>query len=132
MEPFDLFWVEIDTRDPSALRYIRERTDHPGGLGRVPVRPARLPAVLRARRRWTGRSSTCRGTGWPSRSRSPSMADAYEVNVAPHNFYSHLATMMSAHLRAVAPNVRIMEFDTDGAVAWTTWSPNARGSRTAT
>jgi L-alanine-DL-glutamate epimerase-like enolase superfamily enzyme len=42
-----------------------------------------------------------------------SMADAYEVNIAPHNFYSHLATMMSAHLCAVAPNLRIMEFDTD-------------------
>jgi L-alanine-DL-glutamate epimerase-like enolase superfamily enzyme len=46
-----------------------------------------------------------------------SMADAYEVNVAPHNFYSHLATMMSAHLCAVAPNIRIMEFDTD-QVSW--------------
>ena len=41
------------------------------------------------------------------------MADAYEVNIAPHNFYSHLATLMSAHLCAVAPNVRIMEFDAD-------------------
>jgi L-alanine-DL-glutamate epimerase-like enolase superfamily enzyme len=45
------------------------------------------------------------------------MADTYEVNVAPHNFYSHLATMMSAHLCAVVPNVRIMEFDTD-QVPW--------------
>jgi len=43
------------------------------------------------------------------------MADAYEVNVAPHNFYSHLATMMSMHLCAVAPNVRIMETDVDQA-----------------
>ena len=25
------------------------------------------------------------------------MADTYEVNVAPHNFYGHLATMQSAH-----------------------------------
>ena len=29
MEPFDLFWVEIDTRDPEALRYIREGTTIP-------------------------------------------------------------------------------------------------------
>ena len=43
------------------------------------------------------------------------MADAYEVNVAPHNFYSHLATLMSMHLCAVAPNVRIMEIDVDQA-----------------
>jgi len=45
------------------------------------------------------------------------MADAYEVNVAPHNFYSHLATMMSAHFAAVVPNLRIMEIDPD-MVPW--------------
>ena len=42
-----------------------------------------------------------------------SMADAYEVNVAPHNFYGYLATMMSMHLCASVPNVRIMEMDVD-------------------
>ena len=45
------------------------------------------------------------------------MADAYEVNVAPHNFYGHLATMMSAHFAAVVPNLRIMEIDPD-TVPW--------------
>jgi len=46
-----------------------------------------------------------------------SMAEAYEVNVAPHNFYSHLATMMNAHFSAVVPNLRIMEIDPD-MVPW--------------
>ena len=41
------------------------------------------------------------------------MADTYEVNVAPHNFYGHLATMMNAHFCAVVPNFRIMEIDCD-------------------
>jgi L-alanine-DL-glutamate epimerase-like enolase superfamily enzyme len=45
------------------------------------------------------------------------MADAYEVNVAPHNFYGHLATMMGAHFAAVVPNLRIMEYDPD-VVPW--------------
>ena len=45
------------------------------------------------------------------------MADAYEINVAPHNFYGHLATMMSAHFCAVVPNFRIMEIDLD-RVPW--------------
>ena len=45
------------------------------------------------------------------------MADAYEVNVAPHNFYGHLCTMMSAHFCAAIPNFRIMEIDIDD-VAW--------------
>jgi L-alanine-DL-glutamate epimerase-like enolase superfamily enzyme len=45
------------------------------------------------------------------------MAEAYEVNIAPHNYYSHLADLHSLHLCAVLPNVRIMEIDIDD-VAW--------------
>jgi len=45
------------------------------------------------------------------------MAEAYEINVAPHNYYSHLADLHSLHLCAVLPNVRIMEIDIDD-VPW--------------
>ena len=41
------------------------------------------------------------------------IADAHEVNIAPHNFYGHLSTMMSAHLCAAVSNFRIMEIDVD-------------------
>ena len=40
-------------------------------------------------------------------------AEAHEVNVAPHNFYGHLCTMMNAHFAAAIPNLRIMEIDID-------------------
>jgi L-alanine-DL-glutamate epimerase-like enolase superfamily enzyme len=40
-------------------------------------------------------------------------AEAHEVNVAPHNFYGHLCTMMAAHFCAAVPNLRIMETDLD-------------------
>ncbi len=40
-------------------------------------------------------------------------AEAHEVNVAPHNFYGHLCTMMNAHFAAAVPNLRIMEIDID-------------------
>ena len=40
-------------------------------------------------------------------------AEACEVNVAPHNFYGHLCTMMNAHFSAAVPNLRIMETDID-------------------
>jgi len=46
-----------------------------------------------------------------------SMADTYEINVAPHNFYGHLCSMHSAHFCASVPNFRIMEIDID-SVAW--------------
>jgi L-alanine-DL-glutamate epimerase-like enolase superfamily enzyme len=44
-------------------------------------------------------------------------AEAFEVNIAPHNFYGHLATMMNAHFAAAVPNLRIMEIDID-RLAW--------------
>jgi L-alanine-DL-glutamate epimerase-like enolase superfamily enzyme len=44
-------------------------------------------------------------------------AEAYEMTVAPHNYYSHLADLQSLHLCSVLPNVRIMEIDIDD-VAW--------------
>jgi L-alanine-DL-glutamate epimerase-like enolase superfamily enzyme len=45
------------------------------------------------------------------------LAEAHEVNVAPHNFYGHLCTMMNAHFAAAVPNLRIMETDID-RLAW--------------
>ena len=45
------------------------------------------------------------------------LANVFQLNVAPHNYYSHLATHMSASLCAVLPNVRIMEIDIDD-VPW--------------
>ena len=45
------------------------------------------------------------------------MAEAHEVNVAPHNFYGHLSTVMSAHFCAAIPNFRVMEIDIDD-VPW--------------
>src|SRR5215475_1612786 len=44
-------------------------------------------------------------------------AEACEVNVAPHNFYGHLCTMMNAHFAAAVPNLRILETDID-RLAW--------------
>jgi L-alanine-DL-glutamate epimerase-like enolase superfamily enzyme len=44
-------------------------------------------------------------------------AEAHDVNVAPHNFYGHLCTMMAAHFCAAVPNFRIMETDID-RLAW--------------
>ena len=49
--------------------------------------------------------------------RIATLAEAYEVACAPHNFYGHLATLMSAHFCAAIPNFRIMEYEVDD-VPW--------------
>jgi L-alanine-DL-glutamate epimerase-like enolase superfamily enzyme len=116
LEPFDLFWVEIDTRNPQALHYIRSRTSIPVAsceclFGRRDYRPyfdQQAIDVAIVDVPWNGLGESLK---------IATMADTYEVNVAPHNFYGHLATMMSAHFCAVAPNVRIMEIDPD-RVPW--------------
>jgi L-alanine-DL-glutamate epimerase-like enolase superfamily enzyme len=45
------------------------------------------------------------------------MAETYEINIAPHNYNSHLADLHAIQLCAVLPNVRIMEIDVDD-VPW--------------
>ena len=115
-EPFDLFWVEIDTRDARALRYIRDHTTIPVAsceclFGRRDYRPffengSVDVAIIDTP--WNGVAESLK---------IAAMADAYEINVAPHNFYGHLATMMNAHFCAVVPNLRIMEIDPD-VVPW--------------
>jgi len=116
MEPYDLFWVEIDTRDARALHYIRSRTTIPVAsceclFGRRDYRPffeQQSVDVAIVDTPWNGVAESLK---------IASMAEAYEVNVAPHNFYGHLATMMNAHWSAVVPNLRIMEVDPD-IVPW--------------
>ena len=45
------------------------------------------------------------------------LAEVFQHNVAPHNYYSHMSTFISAALCASLPNVRIMEIDIDD-IAW--------------
>ena len=112
MEPFDLLWVEIDTRSPAALAYIRQGTSIPVASGEClfrrhdykPYFDAQAMDVAIIDNPWNGVAEGLK---------IAFMADTYEINVAPHNFYGHLATMMNAHFCAVAPNFRIMEIDCD-------------------
>jgi hypothetical protein len=45
------------------------------------------------------------------------MAAVYEMNVAPHDFYGHMSSVISAYFCATVPNFRIAETEVD-SVPW--------------
>lgn len=116
LEPFDLAWLELDTWDPVALALIRRMAPCPiasceSVSGRREFRPfldtysvdVAIIDVI-----WNGMLEAIK---------IAAMAEAYEVNVAPHNYYGHLCSAISAHFCAAVPNLRVMEIDID-SVAW--------------
>ncbi len=114
--PFRLNWLEIDLHDPGSLALIRREAPCPIAScetlhGRREFKPyfeqyaMDVPIIDVI---WNGLSKSLK---------IAAMADAYEMNVAPHNFYGHMSTIISAHFSAVVPNFRIMEIDMD-SVKW--------------
>jgi len=116
LEQFDMMWVEIDTYDPAALAEIKRSTRTPICSGENLYTPKQYKPFFEA----GAMDVVMIDVPWNGLTVSKKIADlaeVYELNVAPHNYYSHLATLMGAHLCAVASNVRIMEIDVDD-VPW--------------
>ena len=114
--PYNLTWLEIDQHDAASLASIRAIAPCPIAscetlLGRRDFKPffeayaMDVPIIDVV---WNGLGESVK---------IASMADVYEMNVAPHNFYGHLCSIISAHLCAIVPNFRIMEIDID-SVSW--------------
>ena len=116
LEDLDMMWVEIDMYEPDALREIRDAV-------RVPVCSGENLFTARDYRRYFEARSmdVCMidvpWNGFANSKRVADMAETFEVNCAPHNYYSHLSTLHSLHLCAITPNVRICEIDIDD-VPW--------------
>lgn len=112
--PANLTWLEIDTHDAPALAEIKRGAPCPIAScetlhGRREFKPffdhyAQDVAIVDVI--WNGLNESLK---------IASMADVYEVNVAPHNFYGHLCSAISATFSAVVPNFRVMEIDIDSA-----------------
>jgi L-alanine-DL-glutamate epimerase-like enolase superfamily enzyme len=112
--PANLTWLEIDTHDAPALAEIKRAAHCPIAScetlhGRREFKPffdnyATDVAIIDVI--WNGLNESLK---------IAAMADVYEVNCAPHNFYGHLCSAISATFSAVAPNFRVMEIDMDSA-----------------
>jgi galactonate dehydratase len=116
LEDFDLMWLEVDSFDPESLAGVRGGTTIPicsgEGLytsrGFRPFLEAGALDVASVDVIWNG---------FHQSKKIADVAETYEVNCAPHNYYSHLATFISAQWCAAIPNVRILELDVDD-VPW--------------
>ncbi|MDH4093526.1 MAG: mandelate racemase/muconate lactonizing enzyme family protein [Betaproteobacteria bacterium] len=109
---FDMFWVEIDSYSPEALAYLRSHSPHPVSSCETLLGLREFLPYFRAQAMDVAIVDTPWNGVWQSM-KIANVAEAHEVNVAPHNFYGHLCTMMNAHFAAAVPNLRIMETDID-------------------
>ena len=112
----DIFWVEIDCFVPEALALIRRQSPHPVSSCETLLGLREFMPYLREQAMDVAIVDTPWNGVWQSM-KIAAAADAHEINVAPHNFYGHLCTMMNAHFSAAIPNLRIMETDID-RIAW--------------
>ena len=116
LKDFNLLWYELDLFNPEGLAYIRDHADAPIASCES------LYGIREFRPYFTNQSMDVAiidvpwNGAWQSY-KIAAMADAHEVNVAPHNFYGHLCSAMSANFCAAVPNFRIMEIDIDD-VPW--------------
>ena len=108
----DMFWVEIDSYNPQALGYIRRQSPHPISSCETLIGLREFLPYFREQAMDVAIIDAVWNGVWQSM-KIAAAADAFEVNIAPHNFYGHLASMMNAHFAAAAPNLRIMEIDID-------------------
>ncbi len=112
LEPLGLFWLEADMHAPEALAQVRHAV-------RTPI--ASLESIYRVKGYLPYlNAGACDvaiidivWNGLPESLKIAQAAEALEVNVAPHNFYGHVASLIGAHFSAVVPNLRIMEYEAD-------------------
>ena len=114
--PTGLTWLELDIHDPKSIAMIRRDAPCPIASGETLLERRDFRPYLEAYAFDTAIVDVI-WNGFNESLKIASMADVYEVNVAPHNFYGHLASAISAHFCAAVPNFRIMEIDIDG-VPW--------------
>ena len=116
LDPLVLSWLEADMHEPTQLARVRAATKTPiaslesihGVANYRPYFEAGSADVAIIDVVWNGFLESVR---------IANLADTFEINVAPHNFYGHLASAMSAHFCAAVPNFRIMEYEADD-VPW--------------
>ena len=114
LEPFDLFWLEIDNQDPDALLQLKMSQRSPICSGEQLLGLRQYQPYFRKRAMDTVKVDV-QWQGFSQAKKVADLAEVYELNIAPHNYNSHLSSFQSLNLCAAVSNVRIMESDVDSA-----------------
>ena len=116
LEPFELMWLEVDLYDPGALAHARHVAPMPICSGENLYGSRGFRLYLEAGGMDVA-SVDVIWNGFHQAKKIADLAETFDVNCAPHNYYSHLATFIAAQWCAAIPNARILEYDVDD-VPW--------------
>jgi L-alanine-DL-glutamate epimerase-like enolase superfamily enzyme len=116
LEPFDLYWLEVESLDPDGLLAARTQTRTRLCHGESLIRREQFRPFFQRHVTDIVMLETL-ANGLTETRRIAEMAELYDVMVSPHNWMSPLGTMINAQLCAALPNVEILEIDMDD-VPW--------------
>lgn len=113
LEPFDLFFLEEPTQPDDVEGLARVRAANPKmdlATGERLYSKWDFRALLEQRLVDVIQPDLCHAGGISECKKIAAMAEAYYVNVAPHNPQGPVATAAAAHLGMSIPNFHILEF----------------------
>jgi galactonate dehydratase len=117
MEPLDLEWLEVDNFDATALAQLRRGTS-------TPIASCETLTGMRQLRPFLDHQAVdvviidVMYNGILEALRMANLSDAFEINVASHNYAGPIGTLITAAFGGVVPNFRVMEVDNE-QVPWT-------------
>jgi galactonate dehydratase len=116
LEPLDLEWMEVDSFDATALAELRQGTT-------TPIASCETLTGMRQLRPFLDHKSVdvvitdVMYNGILESLRMAALCDAFEMNVATHNYSGPIGTLITAAFCGVVPNFRVMEID-NVQVSW--------------
>ncbi len=116
LEPFNLYWLEVESFDAEALATAQEQTTTRLCHGESLIRREQFRPFLQRHATDVVMIETL-ANGLSESRRIAELAELYDTTVSPHNWMSPLGTLINAQLCAAVPNVEILEIDLDD-VPW--------------
>jgi len=110
LEPLDMEWLEADNFDATALAQLRLGTA-------TPIASCETLTGMRQLRPFLDHRSVdvviidAMYNGILESLRMAALADAFDINVASHNYSGPMGTLITAAFCGVLPNFRVMEID---------------------